>query len=309
MLDQKIDINSGDWKQQIDCMYRSRQKKIWYCNKCYEIIKSPKTANTHAGYHCLTLPCSRKKSVSPKNQLVKEELSERARKSIEEFEQTISSSTRKEKEMPKRQTDNEAFEERMRSYFSRENRTNNQNSSTNFVPLTPLGREIEKRLRGKLDVETMKRTSCFSDEEIKEKEIEFGLREEPPKNEGMKNAAIAILLQRYRDEDHPAGKRLISMTMELVKQEEDPQKITMLLLSTLPKPQPKRDESVGKFVEKMFEKFVEREEKRPDLFESADKFLDLMNTLRKKPSHDKGPNENSTPPGPSDDGLDPNVKP
>jgi len=95
-MDQSIDINSRDWEKKNDCIYYSQEKRTWYCTKCNEIIKSPRTANTHAGYHVLTLPCSRKKPVSPKNQLVKEELSEQARKSIEEYEQTIADLSGKE---------------------------------------------------------------------------------------------------------------------------------------------------------------------------------------------------------------------
>ena len=155
----------------------------------------------------------------------------------------------------------------------------------------------------------MRRTGCFSEEEIKEKEIEFGLRpkENPSKNDYIKNAAIMALQKRCCDEDNPTEQRVILMAMELVEQEKDPQKIP-LILSMLPYPEPKR----SKFSEKIYEKcleYLEREEKMPDLFESANKFLDILQNLRKKPSHDESPNENFTPPNPSDNSLDQNVKP
>ena len=79
-------------------MYYSPQRGAWYCIKCKLLIPSPRPAGNHAELHGLTLPCSRKKPVAPKNQLVEEELSEQARKSIEEFEQTIASFSRKEKD-------------------------------------------------------------------------------------------------------------------------------------------------------------------------------------------------------------------
>jgi len=87
-MDRKIDINSGDWNKKNSLMFYSHSKSVWYCTKCDEIIKSPRTANTHADAHGLSLPCSRKKLDLPKNVPVKE-YSEPTRSSVEEFRQTV----------------------------------------------------------------------------------------------------------------------------------------------------------------------------------------------------------------------------
>jgi len=172
-MDQKIDINSGDWKQKNECIYYSQEKRAWYCIKCDEIIKSPRTANTHAGYHVLVLPSSRKKSVSPKNQLVKEELSEQARRSIEEYEQTIASPTRKEK----------TYNPPQKKYP--------QNWNTTYKP-----KEKEPSLFTKKLLLLMKyRQAGATDEEMHQLKIDLGFVEPPdPEELQEKEESTQILL-------------------------------------------------------------------------------------------------------------------
>jgi len=294
LLDQKIDINSGDWKKKNECIYYSQEKRAWYCSKCYEIIKSPRTANTHAGYHTLTLPCSRRKPEAKKIEV-----------------KFTTDNPPQQIPIPQKETHYQTYSETKNySSFPRNNREYNDITSPNYVPTTPLDKKIWKRYQGKRIVDSMRLTGVFTDEEIEKKEIEFGLKqkEEPPKNEGLKNAAIMALQNRYLNEYDEGVKAQILFTMSLIENEKDPKNIPVLL-SMAPRPKPKESNSSKNMLLMMACLYLDRKQKEASILNSPEKIVEIMQILRKKPSRNQNPTETAIPLTPSDNGLDQNIKP
>lgn len=268
-----IDVNSGDWQKRNKFMYYSPEKRTSYCIECDFTTTSPRISRIHADEHNLSLPYSRKKNVV----------------------ELVPVTQHKEETLTPRKENYETY--RSQSYVPNQNSTYGQNSSTNFVPITPLGREIWKRRENRISIDTMRISGCYSDEEIEEQEIKFGLKqkEDTSKNEYMKNEAIMILQKRFFNEDDPDMQDQIIFTMGLIEQEKDSKNIP-ILLSTLPRPKPKRDKFAEEVLLMLVDKYLERKEKESDLLDSAEKFLEIMQMLRKKPNHDERPNETETPP-------------
>jgi len=276
-------------------MYYSQEKRAWYCSKCYEIIKSPRTANTHVGYHTLTLPCSRRKPEIKKI----------------EVEVTPVEQPQEQTQIPQKETHYQTYSEnRNYSSFPRNNREYNDITSPNYVPTTPLDKKIWERLQGRRLVDSMRLTGVFTDKEIEEKEFEFGLKqkEEPPKNEGLKNAAIMALQNRCLNEDDEGVQAQILFTMSLIENEKDPKNIPVLL-SMAPRPKPKESNSSKNMLFMMACLYLDRKQKEANILDSPEKLVEIMQMLRKKPSRNQSPTETAIPLTPSDNGLDQNIKP
>lgn len=61
----KVNLNSKKWKRKNKLMHYSHSIGQWHCESCKDtIIKSPRTASSHAKLHGLTLPGSRNKKTS-----------------------------------------------------------------------------------------------------------------------------------------------------------------------------------------------------------------------------------------------------
>ena len=70
----KVNLNSKKWKRKNKLMHYSHSIGRWHCESCKDtIIKSPRTASSHAKLHGLKLPGSRKKKI-PKPKIVKKQV-------------------------------------------------------------------------------------------------------------------------------------------------------------------------------------------------------------------------------------------
>ena len=284
-----INLDSGDWKETNEPMYYSQEKRSWYCKECDFLTQSPRTAGAHAEEHEIPLPFSRNK--------IEVEL--------------VPVTQHKEAEIPRKEASYETYsEQRNRSHFPSENRTYNDITSPNFVPVTPLDKKIWERLQGRRLVDSMRMTGLFSDEEIEETEIKFGLKqkEEPLKNEGLKKAVIMALQNRYFNEDDEDVQDHILFTMSLIEKEKDPKNIP-LLLSMVPRPKPKRNNFSENMLLMMACLYQKRKQKEASILDSPEKLVEIMQMLRKKPSRNQNQTETAIPLTPSDNGLEQNVKP
>jgi len=151
---QNIDLNSGDWKETNEPMYYSQQKRSWYCKECNFLTQSPRTAGAHAKEHELPLPFSRNKIEVELVPVVQPQL---------------------QPQTPKAEPNYRSYSENRNYSYSQNNRECNDITSPNYVPTTPLGAEISKRLQGRKLVNAMRMTGEFTDEEIKKTERELGL--------------------------------------------------------------------------------------------------------------------------------------
>lgn len=70
----KVNLNSKKWKRKNKLMHYSHSIRQWHCESCKDtIIKSPRTASSHAKLHGLKLPSSRKKEI-PKPKIVEKQI-------------------------------------------------------------------------------------------------------------------------------------------------------------------------------------------------------------------------------------------
>lgn len=70
----KVNLNSKKWKRKNKLMHYSHSIGQWHCESCKDtIIKSPRAASSHAKFHGLKLPGSRKKKI-PKPKIVKKQV-------------------------------------------------------------------------------------------------------------------------------------------------------------------------------------------------------------------------------------------
>ena len=67
METRRIDVTKGDWIKRNDHIYHSNKRRAHYCVTCSLYMKSPNIVGTHADFHNVILPASRK--TSSNNQL------------------------------------------------------------------------------------------------------------------------------------------------------------------------------------------------------------------------------------------------
>ena len=155
-------------------MYYSHSKSIWYCTECNEVIKSPRTANTHATSHDIGLPCSRKKPEPPKPQV--KEYSKPAQSSVPEFRQTVLGSPT-------------GLPERPRNYGYR-------NYSQDWNPAAELRKRESEEFSKKLQLLMLYRDIGFTEGEMQQAKIDLGFAEPPDEEEIRKKEELKQRWQR-----------------------------------------------------------------------------------------------------------------